>query len=311
MSFFSVVIPVYNKANFLAQTLQSVINQNFEDFEVIIVNDGSTDKSLEVINQFKDKRLKVFSQNNQGASVARNFGVEKSQSQWIALLDADDIWHNEHLEEINNTIQKLPQAKVVSTAYQIELHYNFVKQPAYSKPKPKAISYIDDYFAYSLIDPLFWTSTLAFKKSCFLETGGFDTQLSTGEDVDLIIRLALKYKLGYNPIATLSYKRHTENNLSTYSHLSETRKYIDKHKINEINNQSLKIYLDINRYSLALQAKMQKQTDIYESMKSDINFKYLRTKQRILICLPPLLLRLLKKLQLKMIKFGIYKSAFN
>ena len=311
MSFFSVVIPVYNKANFLAQTLQSVIDQSFEDFEVIIVNDGSTDKSLEVINQFKDKRFQVFSQNNQGASMARNFGIEKSQSKWIALLDADDIWHENHLEEIYKAIQKLPKAEVVSTAYQIELHYNFIKQPDYSKPKPKEISYIDDYFAYSLIDPLFWTSTLAFKKSCFISIGSFDTQLSTGEDVDLIIRLALKYKLGYNPIATLSYKRHTENNLSTYSHLSETRKYIDKHKINEKNNQSLKIYLDINRYSLALQAKMQKQTDIYRVMKSEIDFKNLSSKKRFLLTLPSFLLRLLKKLQLLLIKFGFYKSAFN
>ena len=311
MPFFSVVIPVYNKANFLAKTLQSVIDQKFKDFEIIIVNDGSTDKSLEVIKQFKDSRVQVYNQKNKGASMARNYGVAQAQSKWIALLDADDIWHDNHLKEIYNTIQKLPEADVVSTAYQIELHYNFVKQPAYSKPKPKAINYIDDYFAYSLIDPLFWTSTLAFKKSCFLETGGFDPILKTGQDLDLIIRFALKYELGYNPVVTLSYKRYTENNLSSQVNLQEKSKYIEKHKKAEKTNPSLKYYLDINRYSLALQARMQNQTKLYKSMKSGIDFKNLGLKQRFLVGMPSEFLRFLKKLQLLMIKVGVYKSAFG
>ena len=192
MPFFSVVIPVYNKANFLAKTLDSVINQEFEDFEVIIVNDGSTDNSYEIIQQFKDSRFKVFNKKNQGASLARNFGVNQAQSKWIALLDGDDIWGNNHLQELYKTIKNLPEADVVSTAYQVELHYHFIKQPTFSKTRPKTINCIDDYFAYSFIDPLFWTSTLAFKKSCFMKIGGFDTQLSTGEDVDLIIRVNLQ-----------------------------------------------------------------------------------------------------------------------
>ena len=99
--------------------------------------------------------------------------------------------------------------------------------------------------------------------------------------------------------------------MSTYSHLSETRKYIDKHKTSEKTNQSLKVYLDINRYSLALQAKMQKQKDIYRAMKSEIDFKNLSSKKRLLLSLPSFLLRLLKKLQLLLIKFGVYKSAFS
>lgn len=311
MPFISVIIPVYNKANFLAKTLQSVFDQKFKDFEVIIVNDGSTDNSLELIEQFKDKRLQVFNQGNQGASMARNFGINQAQSKWIALLDADDIWSDNHLEEICNTIQKLPKAKVVSTAYQIELYYNFVKQPAFSKPRPKAISYIDDYFAYSLIDPLFWTSTLAFTKTSFKETGGFDPTLKTGQDIDLIIRFALKYRLGYNPKVTLSYKRFTENNLSSQVNLQEKSKYIEKHKETEKINESLKYYLDINRYSLALQAKMQNQTKLYNSMKTGIDFKNLGSKQRFLLALPSEFLKLLKKFQFLLIKIGIYKSAFS
>lgn len=311
MPFFSVVIPVYNKANFLAQTLRRVFNQDFEDFEVIIVNDGSTDNSLAVIHQFKDKRLHIFNQKNQGASMARNFGIEKSQSKWIALLDADDIWSKNHLQELYIGIHNLPNAKVISTAYQIELYYNFIKQPAYSQTKPKTICYIDDYFAYSLIDPLFWTSTLAFTKNSFREIGGFDPKLKTGQDIDLIIRFALTYPLGYNPKVTLSYKKQTENNLSIESHLQDKCKYIDKHKIAEKTNTSLKRYLDINRYALALQAKTQNQMNLYSSMKSDIDANNLNLKQRFLISLPKAILKCLKSLQKSMIKFGIYKSAFT
>ena len=106
MPFFSVIVPLYNKENFVENTLKSVLNQNFTDFEVIIVNDGSIDKSEEKVKGFNDDRIKYFYQENQGASSARNFGIEKANSNYIAFIDADDYWFPNFLQEMFNNINE-------------------------------------------------------------------------------------------------------------------------------------------------------------------------------------------------------------
>ena len=89
---FSIVIPLYNKAEYVPKTLASVLNQTYSDFELIIVDDGSTDDSLEVINSFVDNRIKIVKQKNGGVSAARNRGIIEAKYELIALLDADDWW---------------------------------------------------------------------------------------------------------------------------------------------------------------------------------------------------------------------------
>ena len=120
MAFFSVIIPLYNKEDYIKNTLKSVFNQSFQDFEVIIVDDGSTDKSLQIVKQFIDDRLKVYIQKNQGVSVARNFGIEKAKSEYIALLDADDLWYENHLFELKKLIEIFPDAGLFCTNHEIK-----------------------------------------------------------------------------------------------------------------------------------------------------------------------------------------------
>ncbi len=312
MPFFSVVIPLFNKANFIKETLKSVQNQSFSDFEVIIVNDGSTDNSVKIVQEFKDDRISIINQDNQGASAARNNGINQAKANWIALLDADDIWYKNHLEEILQSIKKLKHVDLVSNAYQIRLNSGYIKTPIYSQDLPDNISFIDNYFEYSYIDPLFWTSSVAFKKSSFLKINGFDENLKTGQDLDLFIRFALQnYKLGYNPKITLLYLRHTQNNLSSKISLEEKLIYINKHKLDQNLNLSLKKYLDINRYSLALQAKIADQNILFKAVKNDIDLKNLSLKQKGLLNLPAWTLKGLKHIQLKLISLGIYQSAFD
>jgi glycosyltransferase involved in cell wall biosynthesis len=96
---FSVVIPLYNKENSIRNTVQSVLNQSFADFEIVIVNDGSTDKSLEVVRQINDARIRIIDKDNGGVSSARNYGIKNAEKEWIAFLDGDDLWEPNHLEE--------------------------------------------------------------------------------------------------------------------------------------------------------------------------------------------------------------------
>ncbi|HAT66053.1 MAG TPA: glycosyltransferase family 2 protein, partial [Flavobacteriaceae bacterium] len=106
----SVIIPLYNKERFIGETIQSVLNQSFADFELILINDGSTDKSEAVVKTFNDPRIRYKSIANSGVSVARNTGIELAKFPWIAFLDADDWWAPSFLSEvetaINNNLSK-------------------------------------------------------------------------------------------------------------------------------------------------------------------------------------------------------------
>ena len=89
MPFFSIIIPLFNKEKFLKATLESVFEQTFSDFEILVINDGSTDKSLEIVESIQHKKIKIYNQKNQGVSAARNLGIEKSTSDYCCFLDAD------------------------------------------------------------------------------------------------------------------------------------------------------------------------------------------------------------------------------
>ena len=105
---FSIVIPLYNKESYIEKTLKSVLNQTFTHYEIIVINDGSTDDSEATVLEFNDKRIQLYNQKNQGAAVARNLGIEKAKYNYIAFLDADDLWMENHLETLKTLIQDFP-----------------------------------------------------------------------------------------------------------------------------------------------------------------------------------------------------------
>ena len=107
--FFSVVIPLYNKQNYIKETIKSVLNQTFQNFEIVVVNDGSKDDSIKIIESIQDYRIKLVHQENSGVSVARNMGIKEANAKYIAFLDADDLWLPEFLQTIYELIQKCEQ----------------------------------------------------------------------------------------------------------------------------------------------------------------------------------------------------------
>ncbi len=113
--FLSVIVPLYNKEMFIAEAIKSVLSQSHENFELIVVNDGSTDGSLEVVNSISDSRIKVLDQNNQGEGKARNSGIAAANSGLVTFLDADDAWFPDHLETIVMLNKKYPEAGLLST----------------------------------------------------------------------------------------------------------------------------------------------------------------------------------------------------
>lgn len=164
MPFFSVIIPLYNKEGQIKTTLQHVLSQNFVDFEIIIVNDDSTDKSLEIVQSFSDDRITIFSQENQGASSARNFAIKMAKGKYMALLDADDVWYPNHLEEHYKSISMFPEGDLFCNAYALKLSKSHIENASYTIKKRNEPHIIKDYFKASTIHPIGWTSALSIKK---------------------------------------------------------------------------------------------------------------------------------------------------
>ena len=311
MPFFSIIIPLYNKERFIENTIQSVLVQSFEDFELIVVNDGSTDKSLELVNKLKDKRIKTYSISNAGVSKARNFGIQKATSKLIVFLDADDLWKNNHLQELYKLRKAHPDCGLYAMGYTkkfdnaepIHAHYFGLK---------KHSGVVDDFFLSSIVDCIAWTSALMVPKIVFQKLGGFNDGLKTSEDTEMWIRIALNYPVAFCwKMTACKVQRSDENHLSMSKLRVDSLKIFKQFEAEEINNLSLKRFLDLNRFSMALDRKKSGDFKNYKLLKESINIKNLNAKQRLLLKLPKQCLVLLKKLQYWLLKKNIYLSPFK
>ena len=196
---FSVIIPLYNKASHIAKAIQSVFNQSFQDFELIVVNDGSTDNSVEIVrqlNNLSNDTINILDQTNAGVSIARNNGVRVAKNNYIAFLDADDWWAPEYLLEVKKLIEEYPDAAVFGTNYYWYKNGN-KRRAAVGLPENYS-GYLDYFRSYThaWAMPLSSISTV-IKKNVFSQLQGFNPNLKFGEDCDLWIRLALSYKITY------------------------------------------------------------------------------------------------------------------
>lgn len=105
---FSVVIPLYNKKHTIRECIASVLSQSYQDFELLVIDDGSTDNSFQVVSEYSDNRIRIVQQSNGGVSSARNLGLKLAKSKYVALLDADDLWMPDYLEKMNSFIESYP-----------------------------------------------------------------------------------------------------------------------------------------------------------------------------------------------------------
>lgn len=248
---FSIVIPLYNKELSIENTIQSVLNQSIQDFEVLIVNDGSTDNSFAIVEKINDDRVRLLTQNNQGVSSARNSGIKAAQFEWIAFLDGDDIWHENHLEELRKMIMTFPHAKVLTTSFRFSDQRDMFKHP-----RKTSIFEIQDYFQEALREHLIWTSTVAIHQECFRSIGCFNPQLAIGEDLELWARLANKYNIIKSSTITAIYRIDAENRSSLSKDIGKTCVYhFDLGKVNSLEEKKYYktlILKHLFEYSVAL-----------------------------------------------------------
>jgi glycosyltransferase involved in cell wall biosynthesis len=311
---FSVVIPLYNKENEISKSLNSVLNQSFEDYEVIIVNDGSTDNSFNKVKQFKDKRFKVYEKPNEGVAKTRNKGIELSTGTYIAFLDADDLWEPNHLSIINDLIKDFPKNRWYATAY-FKQYSERVNVKMYSPIFDTKFERgpISDFFKYSIVDSLAWTSAVVFEKKFLLELGMFNTAIThgAGEDTDLWIKAAIKSPLVFSTTFTAYHVMHAENRISNTK--TPLRQFINLDVYEGYCDQQpgLKKYLDLNRFSIALQYKLSGDLIQFRHYLKKIDINNLNKKQQLLLKLPQKLLRSLLYMKRKLQTKGIYLTTFK
>lgn len=217
---FSVVIPLYNKELSIQNTIQSVLNQSYQDFEIIVINDGSTDDSVKVVNNIQDLRLRMIHQENKGVSAARNRGIKEAKYEWVAFLDGDDLWGNNHLEEVNKMMTVFPNEKVYVTSFEYS-----DKRIMYKHKREDSIFKIENYFKEAIRENLMWTSIVVVHKSCFDAIGFFNQILVRGEDLDVWARLAKKYQIVKSEKITALYRVDSENRTDIIKDVEKTHVY--------------------------------------------------------------------------------------
>jgi glycosyltransferase involved in cell wall biosynthesis len=202
MPLISVIIPVYNAEKTIRETIESVLNQTLTDFELIIVNDGSQDATLEVIFSIQDPRIKVFSYANAGVSASRNRGIIQATGEYISFIDADDLWTPDKLEAQFNALKEHPEAAVAySWTDWIDESSQLIGAGVHQTASGNV------YGKLLLGDFIGSGSNPLIRKQALVEVGGFNESLVHAEDWDLWLRLAAGYHFIAVPFPQVLYRK--------------------------------------------------------------------------------------------------------
>lgn len=204
----SVIIPTYNGAKFLPETIESVLTQTYKDFETIIVDDGSTDNTSEIVSAFP---VKYYHQENQGVSVARNRGFRLSCGEYIVFLDSDDVFLEWALEKSVQALDKHPEAGFsYGQAYMMDKNGSVYRVRKSSFLDKSTVVDSQEQTTELLFLQRITTSTVMVRRHCFDEVGGFHEELRNFQDHHLFIRLSKRYHAAYIAEPLIRYRVHPE-----------------------------------------------------------------------------------------------------
>lgn len=212
----SVVIPTFNQANYLAEALESVFHQTYRDFEVIVVDDGSTDGTQALLSRYNSK-IRCFIQPNGGRAGARNTGLKEAKGDYIAFLDSDDIWKEDRLERSLQALEKVPAAGLIHGEVEaIDFEGSLLREKTdkikkvYQIQRKKPTDYHLVLERYAI-----FSSTVLFRKSCLETVGLYDSRFGLYEDYDWYLRFALNYPIHLMEGPPVAQYRIHEGNVSS------------------------------------------------------------------------------------------------
>ncbi|MDD3597081.1 glycosyltransferase family 2 protein [Sulfuricurvum sp.] len=196
---FSIVIPLYNKEAYIVPTLKSVLAQTYQDFEIIVINDGSSDGSVQAASSLHDSRIRIITQPNGGVSSARNRGITEAHHELIAFLDADDFWDPDYLSSVFELYRQYPDCAVYAHNYRIMKTESFYHTPIIrGLPENFDRGIVINYFQIAAqSDPLLCSSTIVIKRAALNEIGKFPVGIRAGEDLLTWATLASRFDIAY------------------------------------------------------------------------------------------------------------------
>ena len=204
----SVIIPVYNAEKFISETIESVIAQTYQDWEIIAVDDGSTDKTLEILKEHEkklSKKLRVITQKNSGVSIARNTGVAAANGEYIAFLDHDDLWMPRKLEkQVKLLDSNRTLGLVYSDSYQIDGAGNLKKDTFFHSTKPFRGNVFNELFYINFIPCL----TAVVRKEVLDKVGPFNPKYNIAEEYDLFLKIAERWPVDFIEQPLAKYRFH-------------------------------------------------------------------------------------------------------
>ncbi len=191
----SVVIPTYNREKTIVRSIQSVLDQTYTNLELLVIDDGSTDGTADIVKSIKDDRIKYILLNeNKGPANARNLGVQMAEGAWIAFQDSDDCWHDDKLEIQMNYAKEHPEYSMIYCIYNA-IVYDGEQFQVPPKPWPEVM---EGYMMNSLLEGNgIGAPTMLIKKTAFVEAGGFDTSYNCFEDWEFVLRFSKRFQIGF------------------------------------------------------------------------------------------------------------------
>ena len=211
---FSVVIPLYNKEHYIEATIQSVLDQTCDDYEVLVVDDGSRDNSLALARKFESDRVRIIPQENQGVSVARNTGILNAKGEYICFLDADDEWRPDYLATIDDLTVKYPESAIFVTAYAVNMGNGKINYSTRLEPETGCLPsyWLTLARGYDFV----WTSAATMRRDTLMDAGLFKPGEKIGQDLDMWARVArINPRVAYSNHICVNYNRAAESNART------------------------------------------------------------------------------------------------
>ncbi len=244
----SVIIPTYNSSEYISEAINSVLLQAYNELEIIVIDDGSTDTTEETVKKIRDNRIRYIKSEKQGNYFARNMGIRKSRGEYIAFLDADDIWLKDKLKKQVDVLSKDNDVGLCCTD-----HYIFFGGKKSDTYADMLHSFSRDLLSHAnfierlLIENIIITSSVMVRKSCFEHLGVFDTAYQNAMDYDMWLRIILNYKAYYIKDRCLLKRRHVLNiskdKINTLSALlyifTKAKSYIGGTKFFDVHHEEL------------------------------------------------------------------------
>ena len=212
----SVIIPLYNKVSTIERALRSVLEQSVPAREIIVVDDGSTDGSAEVVERVASPLIRLVRQPNRGVSVARNRAMKEATGRWVALLDGDDVWCEEHLYNVERLIATYPDCGAYGMGFWVDTDGS---RTLGNFPDTEGIV---DFFACSMRQYVLIPSATTLDRELALRLGGFPEGMRMGEDQYLWTKIARSSRVAFSPCATAIYSRSAENRSVAIYHAEQS-----------------------------------------------------------------------------------------